>query len=143
MSGHPPLSVFESEARRHSQPPSWGIVIFGIIITLGLLVLEFPWPGIAIAAFFTFVLLVLALVGRKKTLRCELCGRRMQKLETGKGYMKGYIIIEKQAMKKGEGPAEECQECGRVYCWDCYPAMPRKCACGKRTLKLIKVRYLN
>lgn len=74
-----------------------------------------------------------------RTLRCEVCGCRMRKLETGKGY----IMLTVEQATSGEGPAEECQKCGRVYCGNCYPSRPNICVCGKRSLKLIKVRYFS
>jgi len=71
------------------------------------------------------------------TSHCEICGRPLQKLETGEGYI---MLTQEQALI-GYGPAEECQECSRIYCSNCYPKRPNICTCGKRALRLIKARY--
>lgn len=63
--GCPPLSIFERDLLRYSKPPSWGIVILGIICTIGMLVLGMPWSVIAIAGGITFVLFIAAIWGRK------------------------------------------------------------------------------
>lgn len=89
-----------------------------------------------------------------KIFECEVCGRRMQKIAVGKGSM----ALSMAELRSGEvGPAEECRECERVYCTQCYQSRPNKCVCGinqdavriegstvyKGSLFLIKVRYLS
>lgn len=66
MCGCPPLSIFERDLLRYRKPPSWGIVILGIICTIGMLVLGMPWSVIAIAGGMTFVLFIAAIWGRKR-----------------------------------------------------------------------------
>lgn len=88
-----------------------------------------------------------------KSKQCAICGRRMQQVEAGKGFV--MVIAEEKII--GMGTAEECWECGRLYCDRCYPSRPRNtCICGKGrdairnvdgivfqgSLRLIKVRYL-
>jgi hypothetical protein len=83
---------------------------------------------------------------------CEMCGQRMQKIGIGKGS----VTLSIDEMKSGGGVAEECRECGRAYCAECYPKRGKECVCGinqynvrivgdlvhKGSLLLIKVRYL-
>ena len=88
-----------------------------------------------------------------KANQCEVCGRRMQKVQAGRGY----VVIFAEERVTGTGTAEECWECGRLYCDQCYPSRPpNTCVCGKGreavrniggvvykgSLRLIKVRYL-
>lgn len=85
---------------------------------------------------------------------CEVCGRKIEKLESGDGYI---MLSINQAMAS-MGGAEECRECGRLYCDRCYPSRPPNTyVCGKGrdsihteggtvfkgSLRLVKVRYLD
>lgn len=86
-------------------------------------------------------------------LRCEVCGIRLQKIDNSRGY----IMLAPDEAMSGVSPAEECQECGRVYCGNCYPFRPNICVCGRGkgsiksndgvvyrgSLRLIKVRYFD
>jgi tetratricopeptide (TPR) repeat protein len=59
------LPFFERDYIRHNKPPSlaWGII--GVISILGLIFFEAPWPLIAIVAFFSVILVLTAVIGRK------------------------------------------------------------------------------
>lgn len=85
---------------------------------------------------------------------CEVCGRRMKKIESGHGY----VMLSVDQATAGVGVAEECRECSRLYCDHCYPSRPpNTCVCEKGrdsihteggtvfkgSLKLVKVRYLD
>jgi hypothetical protein len=86
-----------------------------------------------------------------KTFECAECGQPMQKI----GMAQGQLTLSPLEVTQGVGPAEECRECGRAYCVDCYPQRPNVCVCGlgqdavrvvdnvvyKGSLVLIKVRY--
>ena len=89
-----------------------------------------------------------------QVLPCEVCGRWMLKLEAGAGY----VLLSRQDLLMGIHPAEECWECGRLYCDNCYPSRsPNSCVCGKGrdkgrvvgnvhfrgSLHLVKVRDLG
>lgn len=91
---------------------------------------------------------------RTSSEQCEICRRRMERIESGRGYV---MFSVDQAMA-GVGAAEECRECGRLYCDRCYPSRPpNSCVCGKSrdqihteggtvfkgSLRLVKVRYLE
>jgi hypothetical protein len=83
--------------------------------------------------------------------RCEGCGRSVEKLAVGKGA----LALSGAEVAGGVGPAEECRECGRVYCAACYPGREPRCVCGADpeavrvidgvrftgSLRLIKARY--
>jgi hypothetical protein len=59
--------------------------------------------------------------------RCEVCGRKMLKLEEGKGC----VMISMVDKIGGIGTTEQCWECGRVYCDNCWPLRDRNsCVCG-------------
>jgi hypothetical protein len=72
-----------------------------------------------------------------RPLHCEECRRGMKYIEIGHG---GITLTPDEAMRC-IGPAEQCQLCGRAYCSDCYPSRANICACGRRALWLVKVRY--
>lgn len=87
-------------------------------------------------------------------LTCETCDRQMEVVDaTGRGG----VTLTRQEMAAGIGGAEQCWECGRVYCDKCYPSRPMNtCVCGRGrdavrhidgvtyrgSLRLAKVRYL-
>jgi hypothetical protein len=88
------------------------------------------------------------------TKRCAGCGRKMIKLGEGSGCV--MVLMEERA--SGVGTAEECWECGRIYCDGCWPGRSRNsCDCGRGhdavrsirgviyrgSLRLVKVRYLD
>lgn len=96
--------------------------------------------------------------GRKKelsVLTCETCSHQMLILESPET---GAVTLSVEDFKSGIGCAEQCWECGRVYCSECYPSRPpNTCVCGRGrdavrrfknriqrgSLRLIKVRYIN
>lgn len=93
--------------------------------------------------------------GQPEVRQCETCSRRIQVLEFSG---KGNVLLSRDEFTSGIGAAEQCWECGRVYCDQCYPARPANtCACGRGrdvvrhiggtiyhgSLRLVKVRYLN
>jgi len=88
------------------------------------------------------------------TKRCAGCDRKMTKLGEGSGVV--MVLMEERT--SGVGTAEECWECGRVYCDGCWPGRSRNsCDCGRGrdavrsirgviyrgSLRLVKVRYLD
>ena len=93
--------------------------------------------------------------GKPQVQQCETCSRRMQVLEFSG---KGGVMLAREEFTAGIGGAEQCWECGRVYCDHCYPARPpNTCFCGqggdavrhidgtvyRGSLRLVKVRYLE
>lgn len=87
--------------------------------------------------------------------RCETCPQEMQVL--GDAGLGG-VTLSRDQIASGSGVAEQCWECGRVYCDQCYPARPRNtCVCGRGrdavrhigdtvyrgSLRLVEVRYLT
>jgi len=93
--------------------------------------------------------------GQPEVQRCQTCSRQMQLLEFSG---KGGVMLAREEFTSGIGGAEQCWECGRVYCDQCYPARPRNtCVCGRGrdavrhiggtvyrgSLRLVKVRYLD
>jgi hypothetical protein len=91
------------------------------------------------------------LLGGSST-ECAVCGRKLEKLGGGQGY----VMLSVEQAKGGIGVAEECRECGRFYCDRCYPSRPaNSCTCGKGrdqthreggtlfrgSLRLVKVQY--
>jgi len=82
------------------------------------------------------------------------CGRQMQVIGLGQA---GGVGMTRQEMLAGVGGAEQCRECGRLFCDICYPQRERNsCPCGKGqtkvyhergavhrgSIRLVKVRYL-
>jgi len=78
----------------------------------------------------------------------------MEKIESGHGY----VMLSVDQARSAIGSAEECRECGRLYCDRCYPSRPaNNCVCGKGSdrihteggtvfkgsLRLVKVRYFD
>jgi hypothetical protein len=132
--------------------PSYLWIGIAALVSLGGLMAarRMNWPEEAAGAFglvlcvavvINPILLIAGIVWtafrEAKVLSCEACGRRMRRLEVGRGS----IALTAKQMGGGEGPAEQCMECDRVYCGACYPARPNVCACGKRSMRLVKVRY--
>ena len=91
----------------------------------------------------------------QKVYTCETCANKMQVLEFSGG---GKVILSVESLTSGIGHAEQCWECGRLYCIECYPSRPpNTCVCGKGrnkirhiggavyrgSLRLVKVRYVN
>lgn len=83
---------------------------------------------------------------------CEPCGCEMQLIGLGQ---QGGVFMDRAEMLYGYGVAEQCRECGRLYCSSCYPQRGRACICGRGaakvhrergavyrgSLRLVKVRY--
>lgn len=70
--------------------------------------------------------------------KCEICHTVMEKVQTGKGH----IMLLPEEILSGYGPAEECQNCGAMYCDRCYPSRPNICSkCSMKRLKLVKVFF--
>jgi hypothetical protein len=58
--------------------------------------------------------------------QCADCGQGMVKV----GIAKGFAAFTRAEIMSGVGGAEECRECGRVYCQACMPRRPPQCLCG-------------
>jgi hypothetical protein len=85
--------------------------------------------------------------------QCTVCGRKMLKT----GVAKGSAFFSRQEMLSGVHGVEECRECGRVWCENCFPSRPRNCECGinqdviriedgvayKGSVTLVKAQYLD
>jgi hypothetical protein len=87
------------------------------------------------------------------TQKCETCSHQMQVLDSSN---RGAVMLSREDLTSGIGQAEQCWECGRLYCADCYPSRPpNTCVCGQGrsgvrhidgtvyhgSLRLVKVRY--
>lgn len=87
--------------------------------------------------------------------RCETCSRPMCVIEFSS---KGAVMLSRGEFATGIGSAEQCWECGRLYCDRCYPARePNTCSCGRGqdavrhidgtvyrgSLRLVKVEYME
>lgn len=86
---------------------------------------------------------------------CETCSHQMQVFGfTGSGS----VILSAEDLAAGIGEAEQCWECGRLYCRECYQSRPpNTCVCGRGrdavrhvggtvyrgSLRLVKVRYVS
>lgn len=85
---------------------------------------------------------------------CAVCGQKMLKT----GVAKGVAVISRQEMLSGVHGVEECRECGRVWCENCFPARPRFfCECGinqdviriengvtyRGSISLVKAQYMD
>jgi len=89
------------------------------------------------------------------TQTCETCSHQMQVL----GFLgRGSVMLSAEDLASGIGQAEQCRECGRLYCAECYPSRPpNTCVCGRGrdavrhvggtvyrgSLQLVKVRYVS
>lgn len=86
--------------------------------------------------------------------QCAICGRKMLKT----GVAEGVAFISRQEMLSGVHGVEECRECGRVWCENCFPARPRFfCECGvnqdviriengvtyRGSVSLVKAQYMD
>jgi hypothetical protein len=87
--------------------------------------------------------------------KCETCSHEMQVLDFAG---RGAVTLSRDEMASGVAQAEQCWECGRVYCAECYPSRPpNTCVCGRGrdavrhiggtvyrgSLRLVKVRYVS
>jgi hypothetical protein len=136
------------------------------VIGLGLSIGSLGFMGLGLSYFFTKqetligVLLntigIAMALGVKKIMKlhedvwtdegeyCEVCGRLIQDLGSG---MPPYInlpgvvfFVTKNMLQGTEGPGDECQRCGRIYCWKC--AMPdMTCKCGSKNFRTVRLRY--
>jgi len=86
---------------------------------------------------------------------CETCSHQMQVLDFSD---RGSVMLSTEEFASGIGHAEQCWECGRLYCAECYPSRPlNTCVCGRGrdavrivegtvyrgSLRLVKVRYIS
>ena len=86
---------------------------------------------------------------------CETCSHQMQVLDFSH---RGSVMLSAEDLASGIGQAEQCWECGRLYCAECYPSrVPNTCVCGRGrdairhvggtvyrgSLRLVKVRYIS
>ena len=84
---------------------------------------------------------------------CDECKRHMKKIGAGKGN----VILSSAEIGLSVGTAEECRECGRTYCDNCFPNRQNICVCGQHqdavrevdgvmyrgSFLLIKVNYIT
>lgn len=105
-------------------------------------------------SFFAKFLSRLAATGGRPPTQCEVCHRPLAVI--GNGGPMGVMMTREEATSGLVGAAEQCWECHRVYCENCYPNRPRNtCVCGRGrdavrqvggttyrgSLHLVKVRY--
>ncbi len=89
---------------------------------------------------------------------CAGCSRSLVVLPSQGPSGLGGVMLDRQQLNAGYGAAEQCWECSRVYCDECYPARPRNsCDCGRGrqrirsvrgtvyrgSLRLVKVQYVR
>jgi hypothetical protein len=102
-----------------------GICMFGILAL-----------GISFAVF--------NVVRLKRSLTCEICGRPLINLRGGSQYAESLNIgtfMSTEGMKRGdEGPGDECQRCGRIYCTNCAQ-IDMICVCGSESFRTVRLRY--
>ena len=94
-------------------------------------------------------------LGQSTVERCEACLRAMRVVVFSG---KGSVMFSREELAMGIGGAEQCWECGRLYCDRCYPARERNtCVCGRGrdtirdiggtvyrgSLRLVKVEYME
>ncbi len=92
---------------------------------------------------------------RPSAQKCETCSHEMEVLEFSG---RGAVMLSPEDVVSGVGQAEQCWECGRLYCAECYPSRPpNTCVCGqgrtavrhvggatyRGSLRLVKVRYVK
>jgi hypothetical protein len=84
--------------------------------------------------------------------QCAACGRELQ--ITGMPQAGG-VMMSRDEMWSGTGTAEQCRECGRIYCDPCYLRRGHRCECGRGqdkvryefgaryrgSMRLVKVQY--
>jgi hypothetical protein len=76
---------------------------------------------------------------------CTVCGRPVQNLGQGGELLTGSssVIFDSSALIAGlEGPGDECQRCGRIYCTKCART-DAECVCGSKTFRVVRLRYLD
>ena len=153
-------SVSRSMASRSTGSNPWilvGLCALGLVVSL---ILDLPQICPITAGVMTVLFAVGALMYASRQasplLQCagEDCDRWMQKLGTGQGH----VMLTPEEVLRGVGTAEQCVECGRMYCDRCYPSRPpNTCVCGRGrhrveyagsvrytgSMRLIKVRYVS
>lgn len=75
--------------------------------------------------------------------QCEICSRRVQNLGRGIPPSLGLeaTVLNVKAMKQGvEGPGDECERCGRIYCTNCA-IEDMECICGSKNFRIVRLRY--
>lgn len=87
--------------------------------------------------------------------KCETCDHEMEVLNFSG---RGSVMLSTEDLTSGVGHAEQCWECNRLYCGECYPSRtPNTCACGRGrdvvrvvggttyrgSLRLVKVRFVS
>lgn len=81
--------------------------------------------------------------GRRATC-CEICGRPFTNLGRGTPLANSMNIgtfMSVSAMRAGlEGPGDECQRCGRIYCTNCAK-IDMICVCGSKNFRTGRLRY--
>ncbi len=77
-------------------------------------------------------------------IRCEICGRPVINLGRGTPFANTLNIgtfMSVEGMRQGyEGPGDECQRCGRIYCTDCAQ-IDMTCVCGSKDFRTVRLRY--
>lgn len=127
--------------------PTIGCVMFNLCM------LAAPFVGLILGGGTgLFVGLVVSCVGLawfffgrgRRGLICEICGRPVLNLGRGTPFAETLNIgtfMSVEGMKQGyEGPGDECQRCGRIYCTNCAQ-IDMTCVCGSKNFRTVRLRY--
>ncbi len=80
----------------------------------------------------------------RRGLACEICSRPVTNL--GRGTPLGNALnmgtfFDTNSLRQGsEGPGDECQRCGRIYCTTCAQ-VGMTCRCGSKDFRTVRLKY--
>lgn len=90
------------------------------------------------------LVIALALARSRRSGKCEICKRPLVNLGRGSPGAESLGIgtmFSSNGLREGlEGPGDECEKCGRIYCTNCAQ-FDMVCTCGSTAFRTVRLRY--
>lgn len=99
---------------------------------------------IVVVIVLLVILIVLWLARSVRGSSCEICKRPLVNLGRGSSAAESLgmgTMFSSEGLREGlEGPGDECEKCGRIYCSTCAQ-YDMVCPCGSTAFRTVRLRY--
>lgn len=101
--------------------------------------------AIIIIAVLVVVVIAVGLVRSVRSSKCERCNSPLVNLGRGSPSAEslgiGTMFSADGVMNGTEGPGDQCERCGRIYCTHCAE-FDMVCTCGSKAFRTVRLRYM-